>query len=82
MELRGRIQGGVVVLENGTKLPDGTEVIVLPRSSIPGEKPEPMPAIGEKLAQLAEWAEQQPSSLPEDLAANHDHYLHGLPKRK
>ena len=28
MEIPGRVQNGVVVLENGTSLPDGTEVTV------------------------------------------------------
>ena len=33
--------------------------------------------IGKKLLALAGAAK----GLPEDFAANHDHYLHGLPKR-
>jgi hypothetical protein len=38
-------------------------------------------SIGQKLADLGRWAETQPCDWPEDLAKNHDHYLHGLPKK-
>jgi hypothetical protein len=34
------------------------------------------------LAQIGKAAEGIPTDLPEDLAANHDYYLHGLPKRR
>jgi hypothetical protein len=39
------------------------------------------PAIWSKLAALGNAAECRPTDLPTDLAANHDFYLHGLPKR-
>ena len=35
------------------------------------------PTLWEKLRSIAGTAK----GLPEDFAANHDHYLHGLPKR-
>jgi tellurite resistance-related uncharacterized protein len=35
------------------------------------------PSVWEKLRSLAGTAK----NLPPDMAANHDHYLHGLPKR-
>ena len=38
--------------------------------------------IGHKLAALANQVESEPCDLPDDLAANHDHYLHGLEKRR
>lgn len=82
MVYRGKVQRGVVVLLEGASLPDGTEVTVTPCEAPAvdarsGERAK----IWEKMEQLARWAESQPCDLPEDLAANHDHYLHGLPKR-
>jgi hypothetical protein len=38
-------------------------------------------SVGAKLVALAKKAEAIPTDLPADLAANHDYYLHGLPKR-
>jgi hypothetical protein len=38
--------------------------------------------VWERLAKLGESVEGIPCDLPDDLAANHDFYLHGLPKRK
>jgi len=40
------------------------------------------PTIWQKLAQLGRDVESLPCDLPTDLAANHDHYLHGLSKRQ
>lgn len=42
------------------------------------ERAQTQPPIWEKLRSLAGTAK----GLPEDFAANHDHYLHGLPKRE
>lgn len=78
-----KVQGGVVVLSDGLTLPEGTEVTIVPRS--PGtkaERQEHAPSGLEKMIALAEWAESQPCDLPEDLARNHDHYLHGPYQRK
>ena len=38
---------------------------------------EPQPSVWEALRSLSGKAK----GLPPDMAANHDHYLHGLPKR-
>jgi hypothetical protein len=35
MVARGRVQDGVVVLDNGVRLPEGQEVIVLAQASVP-----------------------------------------------
>lgn len=42
-----------------------------------------VPARGSTLQQLAEIADEFPGNpdLPDDLAAQHDHYLYGTPKR-
>ena len=83
MIYRGKVQDGVVVLQEGAELPDGTEVSVMPDAvAEPTKESQEQPTIWKKLAALGRWTETQPCDLPEDLAANHDHYLHGLPKRK
>ncbi len=81
MTYRGRIAKGVVVLEPGVKLPEGAEVAVLLETNGAASPGELEPTIGQKLASLARSMEGQPCDLPTDLAAQHDHYLHGLPKR-
>ena len=42
---------------------------------------EARPTIWQKLSKLGREMELLPTDLPEDLAKNHDHYLHGMPKR-
>jgi len=74
----GRVQNGVVVLENGAELAEGTIVRVeaVSASAIPPDN-ENVPTLYEQLAPLIGTVE----GLPPDMAQNHDHYLHGLPKR-
>ena len=82
MTYRGKFQGGVIVLESGLSLPDGTEVDVT--LCIPANEaaaPSQRPAIWDHLLELAREVEAEPCDLPEDLARNHDHYLYGTPKR-
>lgn len=79
MTYRGVAQGGVIILADNATLPDGTEVHVAPVAALPAQ--EASPTIWERLAALGRWSETQPTDLPTDLAENHDHYLHGLPKR-
>jgi hypothetical protein len=78
MTYRGTVRSGVVVLPANVTLPEGVEVVVVVRE----EGPTKTAAAGvwSKLAELGRWAENLPSDLPPDLAENHDHYLHGLPK--
>jgi hypothetical protein len=79
MTYRGTVRRGVVVLADDVSLPEGTEVVVV----VPGERQADATLdVWAKLAELGRWAETQPSDLPSDLAENHDHYLHGLPKRR
>ena len=82
MTYRGTVQNGVVVLQDGASLPDGTVVSVEPTTRDAEEAHDKdARSIGQKLADLGRWAESQPCDLPEDLAKNHDYYLHGLPKK-
>jgi len=82
MIYHGKIQGGVVVLQPGATLPEGTEVTVIPSSEVAAAGQGSTVSIWDRLVKLAQWTETQPCSLPADLATNHDHYLHGLPKRQ
>lgn len=81
MTYDGTVQNGVIVLADGNILPEGMKVQVATPSS-PIEAASSKKPIGELLYELAVWAETQPCDLPEDLAINHDHYLHGVPKKQ
>jgi hypothetical protein len=71
MSVPGIVKDGVVILPPGLVPADGTPVQV--------ELPTPSEADG--LAKdLLEWAGKG-VNLPSDLAENHDHYLHGRPKK-
>jgi hypothetical protein len=67
MTYRGHIKNGVAVLEGGAILPEGTEVRIEPIL------PTAEPTLADRLRAVQGAAE----GLPSDLAANHDHYLHG-----
>jgi hypothetical protein len=74
MQYKGTIKDGVVVLEAGTPLEDGTEVLVQPVAS---DKSAGEPTIWEKLQKFSGTVKD----LPRDMARNHDHYIHGGPKK-
>ncbi|MEX0643565.1 MAG: hypothetical protein WD468_12745 [Pirellulales bacterium] len=72
MVLRGRIQSGVVVLEESCTLPEGTAVTVVaaePSSAMPQE---------ESFFRITDLA--VPAGVP-DLSVNLDYYLYGHPKQ-
>ena len=71
------VQNGVIVPDGGCPLPDGTKVRI--HADAP---PAPdRPTIWQKLRDLGKKAELRETNLLADLAENHDHYLHGRPKR-
>ena len=71
--MTGTMVNGAVVWDGGfVPPPDGTRVTVIP--SKPTEAASPLAAL---LLEYAGTAE----GLPPDMAAQHDHYLHGTPKR-
>ena len=78
MNCIGNVSNGVVKLPPGVELPDGTVVeVVLPESK--------QSATGspEEAFVLRETALAYPTfSGPDDLAANHDYYVHGTSKRQ
>jgi hypothetical protein len=69
----GQVQNGVIVLDEGTSpLPEGTRVRIEP-----AELQRDVEALRQLLLDVAGKAQ----GLPPDMAAQHDHYLHGQPKR-
>ncbi len=82
MTLRGRVENGSIVLADDTRLPEGAEVRVevleegTLEDSENGQTPPPL-SVYDKLKHVIGTVE----GLPADLAANHDHYIHGAPKR-
>ena len=71
MELEGVVHNGVIVPDDVTALPEGARVRITPA---PEEKPKPF---GERFAAFKGAV----PGLPEDLAAEHEHYRLGTPKR-
>ena len=74
MAYKGHVKNGVVVLDERASLPDGTEVEVLVVPQAPQESQQSLREF------LLSFAGKCPG-LPPDLARNHDHYLHGMPKK-
>jgi hypothetical protein len=78
MTYRGHIKNGVVVLERRVKLAEGTAVRVEPLTkAINGKKAGQAKTLGQRLLKFAGSAK----GLPSDMARNHDHYIHGAPRR-
>ena len=75
MELEGVVQNGVIVPDDATALPEGTRVRITP-SPAEAPKVETPKSFGERYAEFCGAIE-----APEDLAAQHDHYRLGTPKR-
>ena len=73
MTYRGKVANGVVVLEDPQALPEGTVVAVEPVKELT-EDSESLPAMLLRHAGKGK-------GLPTDLARNHDHYLHGTPRK-
>ncbi len=76
----GELRDGIVVFEGTPPAwPTGTKVAVNPlqdrnEAEAPGQP-------RDWLLDLAARAEELNPDLPSDMAANHDHYAHGAPKR-
>ena len=72
----GQVQNGVVVFDEGTSpLPEGSRFHLVPIEPAMGE-PGPK-TLAERYAAIIGIAE----GLPPDLAMEHDHYIHGTPRR-
>jgi hypothetical protein len=71
MDLEGVVQNGVIVPDDVQALPEGTRVRIEP------VKVGPQPTFGQLFGDLVVDSPE----LPTDLAAQHDHYRLGTPKR-
>jgi hypothetical protein len=71
MTYRGHVKNGQIALDEPATLPEGVEVCVEIVDRAHGQ-----PTIWDKLRAIAGTVEG-----PEDWAENHDHYIHGTPKR-
>jgi hypothetical protein len=78
MVYAGYVEKGMVVVDDPVALPDGTrvkvEIVPLVIEDSSGERLE---TLYDQLAPLVGAAK----GLPPDLARNHDHYLHGQPRK-
>ena len=72
MVVEGTVQNGVVVLDLPGKLADGARVKVIL---------EEQPPAGESLRDMLLRFAGTCHGLPSDMAEQHDHYIHGTPKR-
>ncbi len=72
MTLQGTVLNGAIVLDGNQTLPEGARVSVKVESSTDAK-----PSLRDVLLKHAGCME----SLPPDMAEQHDHYLHGTPKR-
>jgi hypothetical protein len=71
MTFRGHVENGLVVPDEAMALPDGVPVRIEPLS----------PPYSMTLAERFKDVIGCISDLPEDMADNHDHYIHGTKKR-
>ncbi len=79
MDILGKVSDGVVVLKDPKALPEGTMVRVEPLkdADVDVKAPQGGQSVAEMLCSLSGIVK----GLPADLARNHDHYLHGRPKK-
>jgi hypothetical protein len=68
MSYMGKVAKGKIVLPLGVNLPEGTPVRV---------EPVPRETLAKRLKKVIGSVE----GLPPDFAENHDHYIHGTPKK-
>jgi hypothetical protein len=73
MEFEGTVREGVVVVDCSEPLPEGAKVrIFIEQSALTKQ-----PTLAERLLRHSGTV----PGLPPDIAAEHDHYIHGTPKR-
>jgi len=70
MSYKGIVQNGQITLPPDAVLPEGATVMV------DVEQEAPIAGFAAELLKLA-----RPRDWPTDMALNHDHYIHGMPKR-
>ena len=70
MSYKGIIENGRITLPPDATLPEGAEVVVEVVQAVPVAN---FAAELLKLSKVRDW--------PTDMALNHDHYLHGAPRK-
>jgi hypothetical protein len=70
MVFQGHIENGMAVFDEPASLPEGMKVRIVPVVESSGK------TLAERFKNIIGAAR----NLPEDMAENHDHYLHGTPK--
>ena len=78
MTITAKVENDTIKLPADVHLPDGTEVTIEPTVSLPEAASKSRGTFAERYTKYVGIAD----SLPEDFARNHDHYLHGAPKRE
>lgn len=79
MTYRGKIQGGIVVLDPQVQLPEGTEVIVEPVAEALNAQPPQAESLADVLTDFAGCMGK--GNFPPDGSLQHDHYIYGAAKR-
>jgi hypothetical protein len=75
MSITATVENDTIKLPPGVHVPDGTEVkVLLPAETV---SPEEKTTLYERMKDFIGCIKDG----PEDLAAEHDHYIHGTPKR-
>ena len=74
MQLEGTVQNGVVILDQKDMISDGTRVEITPI----GENGKAKATLGQRLM----WLAGSIDDMPADFAEEHNHYIHGTPRRK
>ena len=80
MTYLGRIENGAIVLDESTVLPDGVRVRVelMPSPEVSNVSESGGRTLYDRYKSVIGKAQ----GLPADFAAQHDHYIHGTPKRE
>ncbi len=84
MTVEGHIENGQIVLDGQIPLMEGMKVRVelleyhSPKETTRDESTEKLPSLYERMKPFVGCVKD----LPSDYALNHDHYLHGQPKRQ
>jgi hypothetical protein len=72
MTFQGHIENGVAVFDEPVSLPDGLKVRIVPLADS-AHSPAERKTLAERFKNIIGAVDD----LPEDMAANHDRYLHG-----
>jgi hypothetical protein len=77
MELTGVVTNGQVVFDQPCSIAEGTPVTIRVTVPVAAQQETTQPGLGKRLLKHSGTV----PGLPEDLAQQHDHYIHGTAKR-